>query len=63
MIDHLVGHATIYADVLTRNETCLVGTEEQHHVGNIHRIADTSCRLLCGIGAFIDRIVSVYPTW
>ena len=62
VIDHLMGHATIDADVLAGDEAGLVGTEEQHHVGYVHRITDTSRRLLCGIGAFIDGIGSVYPT-
>ena len=36
VIDHLAGHATVNADVLTCNEACLVGTEEQHHIGYVH---------------------------
>ena len=62
VIDHLMGHATVDADVLAGDEAGLVGTEEQHHVGYVHRITDTSRKLLCGIGAFIDGIGSVYPT-
>ena len=54
VIDHLMGHATVDADVLAGDEAGLVGTEEQHHVGYVHRITDTSSRLLCGIGAIID---------
>ena len=56
-----MGHATINADVLAGDEAGLVGTEEQHHVGYVHRITDTSDGLLNGIGAFIDGVVSVYP--
>lgn len=62
MVYHLTGHATVDADVLAGDEAGLVGTEEQHHVGYVHRITDTSRKLLCGIGAFIDGIGSVYPT-
>ncbi len=63
MVYHLVGHATIDADVFSRDETCLVGTKIEHHVGDIQRIADTSDGLLNGIGAFIDGVGSVYPAW
>ena len=37
VIDHLMGHATVDADVLAGDEAGLVGTEEQHHVGYVHR--------------------------
>ena len=37
-----MSHTTINADVLSSDEACLVGTEEQDHIGNIHWIADTS---------------------
>ena len=42
MVNHLMSHTTINADVLSSDEACLVGTEEQDHIGNIHWIADTS---------------------
>ena len=60
MVNHLSGHSTIYADVLACDETCLFGTEEKYHVGNVERIADTSCRLLIGIGTLIYFIVRIY---
>ena len=46
-----MGHATVDADVLSRDETRLVGTEEKHHVGDVQRITDTTDGLLNGIGA------------
>ena len=62
VIDHLTGHASVDADVFTSDEARLVGTKEQHHIGNIQGVTDTTCWLLYGIGAFIDSVVSVYPT-
>ncbi len=62
MINHLPSHTTIYTDILARNEACLIGTKKQYHIGNIQRIANSPCRVLKSIGAFINFIVSVYPT-
>ena len=42
LVNHLMSHTTINADILSSNEACLVGTEEQVHIGHIHRIADIS---------------------
>ena len=56
-----MSHAAIYADILACDETSLVGTEIQYHIGYVHWIADTSCGLLNGIRAFIDGIVRVNP--
>ena len=39
MINHLPGHATVDADILACDESRLVGAEEQHHIGDIHRVA------------------------
>ena len=39
MVNHLPAHATVDADVLACDESCLVGAEEQHHIGDIHRVA------------------------
>ena len=36
MVNHLAGHAAVNADVLTRDVACFVGTEEHHHIGEIH---------------------------
>ena len=61
MVNHLVGHAAINADVLACDEACFIGTEEQYHVGNVHRIAHTPNRLLRGIGTFMDSVAGVNP--
>ena len=61
MVNHLVGHAAINADVLACDEACFIGTEEQYHVGNVHRIADTPSWLLDGIWTFIDSVAGVNP--
>ena len=49
MIYHLSGHTAIDTDVLSRNETCLVGAEKEYHIGNVHGIAHSPCWLLNGI--------------
>ena len=36
VIDHLPGHAAVDTNVFARDEACLVGTEIQHHIGNVH---------------------------
>lgn len=63
MINHLSGHAAVDADVLACNESCLVRAEEQHHIGDVHRVAHTSCRLLYGIWTIVFLIVCVNPSW
>ena len=63
MIYHLTGHATVDTDILTSDKTCLVRTKEKRHVGNVHRIAHTSCRLLNGMWAFIDGLGRIYLAW
>ena len=63
MINHLVGHATVNTDVFARDEGRLVGTEVQYHVGYIHGITHPADGLLSGIGAFINGISCVNPTW
>ena len=62
MVDHQTGHAAIDADVLACDETCLVGAKEEHHVGDVEGIADTSCGLLNGIGTLIDGVGGVDPS-
>jgi len=62
VIDHLAGHAPVDADVLACDESCLVGTQVEHHAGNVHRIAYTTRWLLNGIGAVIEGAGSIYPT-
>ena len=39
MVNHLPGHASVDADILACDESRLVGAEEQHHIGDIHRVA------------------------
>ena len=39
MINHLPGHATVDANILACDESRLVRAEEQHHIGDIHRVA------------------------
>ena len=38
MIDHLLGHAAIDANILTCDETSLIATKEQHYFSNAHQI-------------------------
>ena len=61
VVNHLAGHATIYTDVLARDETRLVATEEQHHVGNVHGVPYPARRLLGGIGTLVNGVCRVYP--
>lgn len=56
MVDHKPGLTAINADVLAGDETGFVGGQEQHRVGDVQRIAHTACRLLDGIGAFVDGV-------
>ena len=63
MIYHLSGHATIDTDVLTRDEASLFRAEKEHHISYVQWIANTSCRLLNGIGTFINGVgrVIIFP--
>ena len=56
VIDHQLCHAAIDADVFTGNETSFFRAKEQYHISNIHRISDTSYRLLQRIRSFIHLI-------
>ena len=60
MVDHKPGLTAINADVLSGDETGFVGCQEQHHVGDVQRIAYTACRLLDGIGTF-SGLPSLHP--
>ena len=62
VIDHQLRHTTVDTDILSRDESGLVGTQKQHHVRNIHRIPDPSCRLLQGIRPFLHRISRIDPS-
>ena len=61
VVDHLSGHSPVDADVFPGDESGFVGTEIQDHMGYVHRISDTSGRLLDGIRALIDRVIRVNP--
>ena len=61
MVNHQPGLTAINADVLAGDETSLVGSQEQHHVGDIHGIAHPAGRLLDGVGAFVDGVSRVDP--
>ena len=62
MVDHLVSHSTVDTDVFASDEACLIRTEEKHHVGDVHRIAHTTCRLLKGIWTVVFLKISVNPS-
>ena len=62
VVYHLTGHAAVNTDVLASDEACLVGTEIEHHVCNIQRIAHTPDWLLHGIGTLVNGIGGVNPT-
>ena len=63
VVYHLMSHATVNADILTCDETCLFRAEIEHHISNIQRISYTSDWLLYGIRTFIYGIGGIYPTW
>ena len=54
VVDHKPGLTAVDADVLAGDETGFVGGQEQHHVGDVQRIAHPACRLLDGVGAFVE---------
>ena len=62
MIDHLPGHATIDADILAGDKSCLVRAQEQHHIGNIQGIANSARGMLSGIRTLVDRVIRVDPS-
>ena len=62
MVNHLPSHPTVDADILACDESRLVGAEEKHHIGNVHWIANTSCRLLHRICTLVFLIVRVNPS-
>ena len=39
MVNHLSGHTAVDAYILACDESRLVRAEEQHHIGDIHRVA------------------------
>ena len=62
MVNHLSGHTAVDADVFACDEPGLVRAEEKHHVGDVHRVAHTPCRLLHSIRAVVGLEVRVYPS-
>ena len=46
VVDHEFCLATVDADVLAGDEACLVGSQEQGHVGDVQRVAHPARRLL-----------------
>ena len=61
VVDHEPCLAAVDADVFAGEEAGLVGGQEQHHVGNVHRVAHPSGRLLDGVGAGVDGPGGVDP--
>ena len=56
VIDHQLRHTAVDADILAGDESCFLRAQEQHHLGDVFRLPDTSHRLLdgvspCNIGA------------
>ena len=56
MIDHQLCHAAIDTDILTGYESCFVGTQEQGHIGDVHRVSDTTGRLLQRVGSLVNSV-------
>ena len=61
MVDHLAGHAAVDADVLAGDEARLVRAEEQHHVGDVQRVAHPPGGVLGGVRTLIYGVVGVDP--
>ena len=62
VVDHLMCHTAVNADILARDKTRHVRAEIEHHIGNIGRISDPARRLLHGVRAFVNGIVIVDPS-
>ena len=62
VIDHLPGHAAVDTNVFARDEACLVGTEIQHHIGNVHEISYSSGGLLACVRAGVNGILCADPS-
>ena len=62
MVNHLLGHATVNADILASDEACLFAAKKQHHMGYVHGISHPTGRLLDGIGTFVNGISHIYLT-
>ena len=62
VIDHLFCHAAVDADIFAGDETRLVRAEEEHHVGDVHRVAHAACGVLRGVRALVFRAGGVDPS-
>ena len=62
MVDHVTGHAAVYADVFAGDKTGLRGAEEEHSVGDIERISHAAYGMLVGIGTCIFCKCGVDPS-
>ena len=62
VIYHLLGHATIDADVFASDESRLRRAEEQYHVGDVERVAHSADRVLGGIGTCVGGERCVDPS-
>ena len=62
VIDHLLGHAAVDADILTRDKPCHVRAKIEYHIGNVKRIPHSARRLLRSIGSIVNGVLVVYPT-
>ena len=61
MIDHLLCHTAVDANVLARNKASHIRTKIQHHIGDVGRIAHAPGRLLRSIRALVDGVIIIYP--
>ena len=61
VVDHVFGHADINTNILAHDETSFIGREEQNHVRDIERIADTTGEVLRSIRSGIRLERGVDP--
>src|SRR5699024_5511236 len=62
MVYHLFCHTTIYANILSSNESCLIGAQEQNHICNVCWITYSSYKLLDSVRTFIDYVTGFNPS-
>ena len=61
VVNHLAGHAAVDADVFACDKTSFVAAKKQHHVGNVHRVANSASRLLCSVWTVVNGVCGVNP--
>lgn len=61
VIDHQFCLTAVDTDVLTGDEAGFFRCQKQRHIGNIQRIAHTTCRLLDGIRVSVNRVGGINP--